>query len=145
MSFYSWDACTASQNAIASPGKGILAADESVGTIGKRFEPIGVENNEENRRLYREILFTTDGTHVVGFEFLVFLVEGDATVLNVPVADGGVVGCAVCGITTASALYCVVIFIAERCGQMAVCRLGGLALPLPAGFFGWGFGGAASH
>lgn len=48
-------------NAIASPGKGILAADESTGTIGKRFAPIQVENIEENRRSYRELLFTTPG------------------------------------------------------------------------------------
>lgn len=46
---------------IATPGKGILAADESTGTIGKRFAPINVENIEENRRTYRELLFTTDG------------------------------------------------------------------------------------
>jgi len=38
-----------------------LAADESVGTIGKRFAPIGVENNQENRRRYRELLFRTPG------------------------------------------------------------------------------------
>ncbi|KAJ3407683.1 Fructose-bisphosphate aldolase 4, cytosolic [Chytridiales sp. JEL 0842] len=44
--------------AIAAPGKGILAADESTGTIGKRFAPINVENVEENRRAYRELLFT---------------------------------------------------------------------------------------
>jgi len=46
-------------NAVAFPGKGILAADESTGTIGKRFEKIQIENNEENRRAYRELLFTT--------------------------------------------------------------------------------------
>jgi fructose-bisphosphate aldolase class I len=46
-------------NAIASPGKGILAADESTGTIGKRFEKINLPNTEENRRSYRELLFTT--------------------------------------------------------------------------------------
>jgi len=40
-------------------GKGILAADESTPTIGKRFDTINVENNEENRRAYRELLFTT--------------------------------------------------------------------------------------
>ena len=51
----------ATANAIAAPGKGILAADESTGTIGKRFAPIGVENVEENRRKYRELLFTTEG------------------------------------------------------------------------------------
>ncbi len=42
---------------LVSPGRGILAADESLGTIGKRFSPINVENNEENRRAYRELLF----------------------------------------------------------------------------------------
>ena len=44
--------------AIVASGKGILAADESTGTIGKRFSAIQVENNEENRRAYRELLFT---------------------------------------------------------------------------------------
>ena len=39
------------------PGKGILAADESSGTIKKRFDSIGVESTEENRRNYREMLF----------------------------------------------------------------------------------------
>jgi fructose-bisphosphate aldolase, class I len=52
-------------NAIASamvaPGRGILAADESTGTIGKRFDSINVENTEENRRAYRDMLFTTKG------------------------------------------------------------------------------------
>ena len=43
---------------IAAPGKGILAADESTGTIGKRFDSIEVENTEANRRAYRELLFT---------------------------------------------------------------------------------------
>lgn len=47
-------------NAICAPGKGILAADESTATIGKRFTGIGVENTEDNRRLYRQLLFSTD-------------------------------------------------------------------------------------
>src|ERR1700721_2328590 len=51
-------------NAIAkkmvAPGKGLLAADESTGTIQKRFDAIGVENTEDNRRDYREFLFRTD-------------------------------------------------------------------------------------
>ena len=47
--------------AIVADGKGILAADESDGTIKKRFDSIGVESNEEARRAYREILFTTAG------------------------------------------------------------------------------------
>eukprot|EP01094_Clydonella_sp_ATCC50884_P022715 TRINITY_DN527_c0_g1_i1.p1 TRINITY_DN527_c0_g1~~TRINITY_DN527_c0_g1_i1.p1 ORF type:complete len:387 (+),score=134.47 TRINITY_DN527_c0_g1_i1:84-1163(+) len=46
--------------AIVAPGKGILAADESTGTIGKRFAPINVENTEENRRAYRDLLFSAD-------------------------------------------------------------------------------------
>lgn len=46
---------------IGSPGKGILAADESTGTIGKRFASINVENDESNRRALRELLFTTPG------------------------------------------------------------------------------------
>jgi fructose-bisphosphate aldolase class I len=47
-------------NAIVAPGKGILAADESVSTMGKRLTDIGVENTDENRRKYRQLLFTTD-------------------------------------------------------------------------------------
>merc|ERR1719197_1134755 len=43
---------------ICASGKGILAADESTGTIGNRFSAIEVENNETNRRAYRELLFT---------------------------------------------------------------------------------------
>jgi len=44
---------------ITASGKGILAADESTGTIGKRFANISLENNEDNRRAYRQLLFTT--------------------------------------------------------------------------------------
>jgi fructose-bisphosphate aldolase class I len=43
--------------AMVAPGKGILAADESSGTIKKRFDAIGVESTEDNRRDYRELLF----------------------------------------------------------------------------------------
>ncbi|KAL5275950.1 hypothetical protein ACFFRR_001651 [Megaselia abdita] len=46
--------------AIVAPGKGILAADESVSTMGKRLADIGVENNDDNRRQYRQLLFTTN-------------------------------------------------------------------------------------
>ena len=53
---------------LVQPGKGILAADESSGTIKKRFDGIGVESTEESRRSYREMLFTTRGAedHVSG-------------------------------------------------------------------------------
>ncbi len=56
---------------IAAAGKGILAADESTGTIGKRFEAISVENVEENRRAYRELLVTAPGIekHISGVIF----------------------------------------------------------------------------
>jgi fructose-bisphosphate aldolase, class I len=54
--------------ALVAPGKGILAADESDGTIKKRFDSIGVESTEESRRAYRDMLFTTEGAaeHVSG-------------------------------------------------------------------------------
>jgi len=44
---------------MVAPGRGILAADESSGTIKKRFDAIGVENTENNRRDYRELMFRT--------------------------------------------------------------------------------------
>ncbi len=44
---------------MVAPGKGILAADESTGTIKKRFDAIGTENTEDNRRDYREMMFRT--------------------------------------------------------------------------------------
>ena len=47
--------------ALVAPGKGILAADESTGTIKKRFDTIGVESSEDSRRDYRELLFATAG------------------------------------------------------------------------------------
>ena len=46
---------------IVADNKGILAADESTGTIKKRFDAIAVESTDENRRAYRELLFTTAG------------------------------------------------------------------------------------
>lgn len=55
------DELAATAKAIAGPGKGILAVDESTNTIGKRLASIGVENSEENRQAYRGMLFTTDG------------------------------------------------------------------------------------
>ncbi len=54
--------------ALVAPHKGILAADESTGTIEKRFKTISLANTEENRRAYRELLFTTKGfgDHISG-------------------------------------------------------------------------------
>jgi fructose-bisphosphate aldolase class I len=51
----------ATARAMVAPGKGILAADESSGTIKKRFENINLESTEANRRAYRHMLFTTGG------------------------------------------------------------------------------------
>jgi fructose-bisphosphate aldolase, class I len=62
------DELVATASALVAPGKGILAADESSGTIKKRFDSIGVESNEENRRSYRDLLFTANGAaeHISG-------------------------------------------------------------------------------
>ena len=47
-------------NALVAPGLGILALDESTATIGKRLQSVGCENTEEKRRLYRQMLLTTN-------------------------------------------------------------------------------------
>lgn len=62
------DELIATAKAITAPGKGILAADESTGTIGKRLASIGVPNEEQHRRALREMLFTTPGieNHISG-------------------------------------------------------------------------------
>jgi len=54
-------ALAATAAALVAPGKGILAADESLPTIGKRFKALDIPSTEENRRAYRELLFTTPG------------------------------------------------------------------------------------
>ncbi|MDX6515040.1 MAG: fructose-bisphosphate aldolase, class [Gaiellaceae bacterium] len=55
------DELESTARALVAPGKGILAADESGGTIAKRFATIDVEPTEESRRAYRELLFTAAG------------------------------------------------------------------------------------
>lgn len=55
-----YDELSSTMDHLLQDGKGILAADESNGTIGKRFETIGIENNEQNRRDYRLLLASTD-------------------------------------------------------------------------------------
>merc|ERR1719311_967708 len=47
--------------AMVLPGKGLLACDESTGTVGARLEANGMENTEENRQIWRNLLFTTEG------------------------------------------------------------------------------------
>jgi fructose-bisphosphate aldolase, class I len=62
------EAMHATARELVGPGRGILAADESTGTIKKRFDTIGLESTEENRRRYRDMLFTTSGLgdHISG-------------------------------------------------------------------------------
>jgi fructose-bisphosphate aldolase class I len=62
--------------ALVAEGKGILAADESSGTIKKRFDSIGVESTEENRRAYRDLLFLTEGAE----EFISGVILYDETI-----------------------------------------------------------------
>lgn len=74
----------ATANAISAPGKGILAADESTGTIGKRFDAISVENNEDNRRKYRQLLFQAENIQenisgVIMFEETLYQSADDGT------------------------------------------------------------------
>jgi fructose-bisphosphate aldolase class I len=61
---------------LVAPGKGILAADESHGTIEKRFKSINLPNSEENRRAYRDMLFTTQGAS----EFISGVILFDETI-----------------------------------------------------------------
>lgn len=81
---------------LAAPGKGILAADESTATIGKRLTSIGVENNEANRRALRELLFSAPGIgeHISGtilFEETLFQKLDDGTPLISLLAKQGIV------------------------------------------------------
>src|SRR6266540_6768403 len=62
--------------ALVAEGKGILAADESDGTIKKRFDSIDVESTEENRRAYRDLLFTAPGVE----EFISGVILFDETI-----------------------------------------------------------------
>ncbi|QBK31686.1 class I fructose-bisphosphate aldolase [Roseitalea porphyridii] len=80
-----------------APGKGLLAADESTGTIKKRFDSIGVENSEDNRRAYREMLFRTDAAmrdHISGvilFEETLYQKAADGTHLAELISAAGAV------------------------------------------------------
>ena len=62
--------------ALVAPHKGILAADESVGTIGKRFAKLGVASTAETHRTYRDMLFTTPGVE----EFISGVILYDETI-----------------------------------------------------------------
>mmetsp|Transcript_12902 Transcript_12902/g.37457 ORF Transcript_12902/g.37457 Transcript_12902/m.37457 type:complete len:395 (-) Transcript_12902:50-1234(-) len=62
------DELIATANKMVRPGYGLLACDESTGTVGQRLAEIGVDNTEENRAEWRELLFTTPdiGKHISG-------------------------------------------------------------------------------
>lgn len=62
--------------AILASGKGILAADESLPTIEKRFKALDISCTEENRRAYRDLLVTTPGLH----EFISGVILFDETI-----------------------------------------------------------------
>ncbi len=82
-------------NAMVAKGKGILAADESSGTIKKRFDAIGVESTEDNRRDYREMLFRSNEamknniSGVILFDETIRQKAKDDTPLAKIIADAG--------------------------------------------------------
>lgn len=80
---------------IVEPRKGILAADESMPTITKRFTAVGIESSEESRRAYRSLLFTTPGASeylsgVILFEETLGQKADDGTPLPQALADRGI-------------------------------------------------------
>jgi fructose-bisphosphate aldolase class I len=81
---------------LVAPGKGILAADESSPTIKKRFDSIGVESTEENRRAYRDLLFTTEGAEdfisgVILYDETIRQSSADGTPFAKLLADRGII------------------------------------------------------
>jgi fructose-bisphosphate aldolase class I len=70
------DQLKSTANAMVAPGKGLLAADESSGTIAKRFDAVSIENTEENRRQYRQFLLSAKGNE----EFLSGVILFDETI-----------------------------------------------------------------
>jgi fructose-bisphosphate aldolase class I len=81
---------------IASPGKGILASDESTGTCTKRLNDIGMEGTVEEQRTYREMLYTTDGLseHIAGaimFEKTLYESSSDGVPFTKLLTDNGII------------------------------------------------------
>ena len=81
---------------LVAPAKGILAADESTGTIKRRFDSIGVECTEDNRRDYRELLFRTQeiGSYISGvilFDATIRQADADGTPLVSILSDQGII------------------------------------------------------
>ena len=87
---------TSTAQALVAPGKGILAADESGGTIKRRFDSLGIECTEASRRDYRELLFRTAGVaeHISGvilFDETIRQHSADGTPLVKVLADQGII------------------------------------------------------
>lgn len=83
-------------NAMVAPGKGILAADESTGTIKRRFDSINTESTEDSRRDYREMLFRTEGANefisgVILYDETIRQKSADGTSLVKVLQDQGVI------------------------------------------------------
>src|SRR5471030_2711393 len=83
-------------SALVAPGKGILAADESGGTIKKRFDSIGLESTEDRRHAYREMLFSTAGaaefiSGVILYDETIRQTASDGRTLVQVLTDQGVV------------------------------------------------------
>src|SRR5271169_5348708 len=81
---------------LVQKGKGILAADESAGTIEKRFRAVGVESSEESRRAYRALLLTAPGvgqylSGVILFEETLGQKAADGTALTQAAQRQGIV------------------------------------------------------
>ncbi len=82
--------------AMVAKGKGILAADESMGTIKRRFDSIKIESNENNRRAYREMLFATKGVEeaisgVILFDETIRTAASDGTPFPQLLAKKGII------------------------------------------------------
>ena len=82
--------------AMVAPGKGILAADESSGTMQKRLDGIGVESTEANRRDYREMLFRTEGagryvSGIILYDETLRQNGADGTPLSKVIIDQGII------------------------------------------------------
>src|ERR1700675_4770179 len=81
---------------LSAPGEGILAADESSGTIKKRFDSIGCESTEDRRRAYREMLFTAEGASefisgVILFDETIRQTASDGRTLVRVLEDAGII------------------------------------------------------
>ena len=87
---------TETARALVTPGKGILAADESTPTMQKRLAAVGLESTEARRQAYREILFTTEGidefvSGVILFDETIRQRAADGTPFPAVLSDQGVI------------------------------------------------------